>query len=30
MLRQGRWTHDYAIDFDKAREMGLNVSDQMP
>ena len=30
MLSHGRWTHDYAIDIDKAREIGLNVNDQMP
>ena len=30
MLSHGRWTHDYAIDIDKAREMGMAVSDQMP
>jgi len=30
MLSQGRWTHDYPIDFEQAKEMGLLVSDQMP
>lgn len=30
MLSEGRWTHDYPINFDQAREMGLPVSDQMP
>jgi ClpP class serine protease len=30
MLSHGRWTHDYAINFERAQEMGLTVSDQMP
>ena len=30
MLSEGRWTHDYPIDFGHAREMGLPVTDQMP
>jgi ClpP class serine protease len=30
MLSEGRWTHDYPIDFEQAKEMGLQVSDQMP
>lgn len=30
MLSQGRWTHDYPIDFEQAKEMGLLVSEQMP
>jgi len=30
MMSEGRWTHDYPIDFEEAREMGLKVSDQMP
>jgi len=30
MLSAGRWTHDYPIDFEQAKEMGLLVSDQMP
>ncbi len=30
MLSEGRWTHDYPIDFEQAKEMGLPVSDQMP
>ena len=30
MLSEGRWTHDYPIDFVQAREMGLPVNDQMP
>lgn len=29
MLSEGRWTHDYPIDFEKAKEMGLPVNDQM-
>jgi ClpP class serine protease len=29
-LTDGRWTHDYPISFDKAKEMGLPVSDAMP
>ena len=29
MLSEGRWTHDYPIDFDQAKEMGLPVNDQM-
>ena len=29
-LTDGRWTHDYPISFEKAREMGLPVSDAMP
>ncbi|GFO97349.1 hypothetical protein ig2599ANME_1550 [groundwater metagenome] len=30
MLSEGRWTHDYPIDFEQARDMGLLVNDQMP
>jgi len=30
MLSEGRWTHDYPIDFELAKEMGLPVNDQMP
>lgn len=30
MLSEGRWTHDYPIDFEKAKEMGLPVNFQMP
>ena len=29
-LSEGRWTHDYPISADEAREMGLPVSDDMP
>lgn len=29
MLSEGRWTHDYPIDFEQAKEMGLPVSDRM-
>lgn len=29
-LSTGRWTHDYPIAFDEARELGLNVSNDMP
>jgi len=29
-LSSGRWTHDYPIDFGEARELGLNVSNDMP
>ncbi len=29
MLSEGRWTHDYPIDFEQAQEMGLPVNDQM-
>jgi ClpP class serine protease len=27
---EGRWTHDYPINFEEARDMGLPVRDQMP
>ena len=30
VLSDGRWTHDHAIDVEKARELGLNVGDNMP
>jgi ClpP class serine protease len=30
MFSEGRWTHDYPIDFAQAKAMGLPVSDQMP
>jgi ClpP class serine protease len=30
MLSDGRWTHDYPINLDEARAMGLRVNDQMP
>jgi len=29
MLSEGRWTHDYPIDFEQAKEMGLPVNDVM-
>src|SRR3989304_3596948 len=29
MLSEGRWTHDYPIDFEQAKEMGLPVNDKM-
>jgi ClpP class serine protease len=29
MLSEGRWTHDYPIDFEQAKEMGLPVNDQI-
>ena len=29
MLSEGRWTHDYPIDFEQAKEMGLPVNDMM-
>ena len=29
-LSDGRWTHDYPIDVERAKELGLPVSDQMP
>jgi ClpP class serine protease len=29
MLSEGRWTHDYPIDFDQAKEMGLPVNEEM-
>ena len=30
MFSEGRWTHDYPINFDEAKAMGLPVSEQMP
>jgi ClpP class serine protease len=30
MLSEGRWTHDYPIEVDEARKMGLPVSDDLP
>ncbi|WP_114312819.1 SDH family Clp fold serine proteinase [Thermus caldifontis] len=30
LLSQGTWTHDYPIDVNQAREMGLPVSTEMP
>jgi ClpP class serine protease len=30
LLAEGTWTHDFAITYEAAKEMGLNVSDQMP
>ena len=29
MLSEGRWTHDYPIDFEQAKELGLPVNDGM-
>ena len=29
-LTEGRWTHDYPIKFDEAKELGLCVSSDMP
>jgi ClpP class serine protease len=29
-LTEGKWTHDYPITFEEAKELGLNVSDDMP
>jgi len=29
-LSEGRWTHDFPITFDYARELGLNVKSEMP
>ncbi|MDR7418886.1 MAG: ATP-dependent Clp protease proteolytic subunit [Armatimonadota bacterium] len=29
-LSDGRWTHDYPINYDEARAMGLRVTDEMP
>jgi ClpP class serine protease len=29
-LSQGQWTHDYPITFEKAMELGLHVSSEMP
>lgn len=30
LLSEGTWTHDFAITYEAAKELGLNVSDQMP
>ncbi len=30
LLSSGRWTHDYPIHFGEAREIGLNVNEDMP
>jgi len=30
MLSEGHWTHDYPIDVDEAKVMGLPINDQMP
>src|SRR4030088_1160279 len=30
LLSSGTWTHDYPITFDRARELGLKVSTEMP
>jgi len=30
MLSEGKWTHDYPITFEHARELGLPVSNEMP
>lgn len=30
LLSQGTWTHDYPIDVDQARSLGLNISTEMP
>lgn len=29
-LSDGRWTHDYPIDFEEAKALGLRVSEEMP
>ncbi len=29
-LTKGTWTHDYAITFDEAKELGFSVSEEMP
>lgn len=29
-LSDGRWTHDYPISYEQAKELGLPVNDQMP
>jgi ClpP class serine protease len=29
-MSEGRWTHDYPIDFEEAKVLGLRVSDRMP
>lgn len=30
LLSEGHWTHDHPITFERARELGLNVTDQIP
>jgi len=30
ILTEGRWTHDYPITFEKAKELGLPVKDEVP
>ena len=30
MLSQGKWTHDFAITFDFAKELGLHVGSDVP
>jgi ClpP class serine protease len=30
MFTEGRWTHDYPIDFEQAKQWGFPVSDEMP
>ena len=30
LLSEGTWTHDFAITYEAAKKLGLNVSDQMP
>jgi len=30
LLSEGRWTHDFSITFDYAKELGLHVSSEMP
>lgn len=30
LLTEGRWTHDYPITFEKAKELGLPVKDEVP
>lgn len=30
MLSEGRWTHDYPISYEQAKEIGLRVSEEMP
>jgi ClpP class serine protease len=29
-MSEGRWTHDYPIDYEEAKALGLRVSDRMP
>jgi hypothetical protein len=30
VLSEGKWTHDFSITFDFAKELGLHVSSEMP